>query len=58
MEEELSKILNTRVSLPPKYHDLIKFEEWYYDPKLLKYVNETWAQEDCELFGYPIKSGE
>lgn len=54
LEEELSKTLETKVSLPSKYHDLIKFEEWYYDPKLLKHVNETWASEDCKMFNYPI----
>jgi hypothetical protein len=54
IEEELSTILEAEVSLPPGYHDLIKLEEWYYDPKLLKHVNETWASEDCKMFNYPI----
>ena len=55
LEEDLSKILKYKVSLPPKYHELIDLKEWYHDPKLLKYVNDNWAKEDCELFDYPIK---
>lgn len=55
IEEELSNILETKISLPPRYHDPIKFEEWYYDSTLLKHVNETWAKDDCELFGYPVR---
>ena len=55
LEEDLSKILGHEVSLPSKYHELIDFKEWYYDPKLLKYVNDNWAKEDCELLGYPMR---
>jgi hypothetical protein len=55
LEEDLSKILGHEVSLPSKYHELVDFKEWYYDPKLLKYVNDNWAKEDCELFGYPMR---
>jgi hypothetical protein len=55
LEENLSKILGYEVSLPSKYHELINFKEWYHDPKLLKYVNDNWAKEDCELFGYPMR---
>ena len=55
LEEDLSKILKHEVSLPPKYHELIDLKEWYHNPKLLKYVNDNWAKEDCKLFDYPIK---
>tara|TARA_R110002020_G_C16093298_1_gene758079 strand:+ start:253 stop:843 length:591 start_codon:yes stop_codon:yes gene_type:complete len=53
LEENLSGIIQEKVELPSKYHDLIDIKEWYYDPKLLKHVNETWSSEDCELFDYP-----
>jgi hypothetical protein len=55
LEEDLSRILGQEVSLPPRYHDPIIFEEWYYDKNLLRHVNEYWAKDDCELFSYPIK---
>ena len=55
LEEDLSKILGHEVSLPSKYHKLVDFKEWYYDPKLLKHVNDNWAKEDCELFDYPMR---
>ena len=54
LEEELSSAIGEDVNLPKRYHDPVVFEEWYYDPKLLKYVNETWAEKDCVTFGYPI----
>ena len=54
LEEELSSAIGEDVDLPKRYHDPVVFEEWYYVPKLLKYVNETWAEKDCDTFGYPI----
>jgi len=52
IEEEVSKILGENVVLPEKYHDFNILEEWYGSADILGYINENWAIEDCEEFGY------
>ena len=54
LEDELSAAIGEGVSLPARYHDPIVFGEWYYDPKLLDHINETWAESDCKTFGYDV----
>ena len=54
LEDDLSLAIGDSVSLPPKYHELIDIKEWYCDSSLLKHVNETWAEKDCDIFGYSM----
>jgi hypothetical protein len=55
IEEELSSALGEEVKLKERYHEPIELDKWYYDQDILDFVNENWAIEDCNTFGYDIK---
>tara|TARA_Y100001963_G_scaffold108827_1_gene150462 strand:- start:216 stop:785 length:570 start_codon:yes stop_codon:yes gene_type:complete len=54
IEQNVSEVLEEKVSLPPAFHEPNDMRECYNRKDVFDYVVENWAQEDCEQFSYGL----
>ena len=54
IEDDLNRLVSTKVDLLPRYHKPNVILEWYCQDEVINEVNSGWANKDCENFGYKV----